>query len=165
MHHFLLTIFLFPPRQCFPVLFSQETVELNSGKNAGECHWSWTSEVPLECTSLSVRIRSRDLLRVSDWSPLQTTEGRHQKALICNVSTFWNAKWCPFTLHWMEEHTWSWRKLRCDVYATLSSMLAVYWFIHSFSQQFFKVSSLQGTVVWLAVFRLLGRAWPRPFPD
>ncbi|XP_012684063.1 LIF receptor subunit alpha a [Clupea harengus] len=52
-----------------------ETVELSTGKNAGDCHWNWTSTVPLECTSHSVRIRSRDLLRVSEWSPLQTTEG------------------------------------------------------------------------------------------
>ncbi|XP_041958390.1 LIF receptor subunit alpha a [Alosa sapidissima] len=52
-----------------------ETVELSGEKNAGDCHWNWTSAVPLECTSLSVRIRSRDQLRVSNWSPLQTTEG------------------------------------------------------------------------------------------
>ncbi|KAL2091759.1 hypothetical protein ACEWY4_011557 [Coilia grayii] len=52
-----------------------ETVELGAGRKAGACYWNWSSAVPLECTSHSVRIRSRDRLRVSDWSGLQTTEG------------------------------------------------------------------------------------------
>ncbi|XP_063051766.1 LIF receptor subunit alpha a [Engraulis encrasicolus] len=59
------------------VIFN-ETVELSSGKRSGVCHWNWTSVVPLECTSHSIRVRSRsqDQLRTSGWSDFQTTEGK-----------------------------------------------------------------------------------------
>ncbi|CAL8250963.1 unnamed protein product [Boreogadus saida] len=34
----------------------------------GRHHWNWTSAEPLKCTSLSVRLRSRDGQKTSDWS-------------------------------------------------------------------------------------------------
>lgn len=38
-------------------------------------HWTWTSSVPLECATHSVRLRSRYLNRTSQWSPLQGRAG------------------------------------------------------------------------------------------
>uniref|UniRef100_A0AAY4BX85 Fibronectin type-III domain-containing protein n=1 Tax=Denticeps clupeoides TaxID=299321 RepID=A0AAY4BX85_9TELE len=53
-----------------------ETVEARWDKNNGLCQWTWTSQFPLECTSHSVRIRSRDPLHVGEWSPSSITEGK-----------------------------------------------------------------------------------------
>ncbi|XP_076854809.1 LIF receptor subunit alpha a [Brachyhypopomus gauderio] len=46
-------------------------VNPGSGRRA----WSWRSEVPLQCTSHSVRIRAREQHAVSEWSPLLTIPG------------------------------------------------------------------------------------------
>ncbi|CAL8249209.1 unnamed protein product [Merluccius merluccius] len=41
----------------------------------GMHHWTWTSYEPLECTSRSVRLRSRDGQKTSDWSDTRILEG------------------------------------------------------------------------------------------
>ncbi|XP_051536710.1 leukemia inhibitory factor receptor-like isoform X2 [Myxocyprinus asiaticus] len=38
-------------------------------------HWKWTSSLPLQCTSHSVRLRRRDPHQTSNWTPLYTYEG------------------------------------------------------------------------------------------
>ncbi|XP_051959944.1 LIF receptor subunit alpha b isoform X2 [Xyrauchen texanus] len=43
-------------------------------------HWKWTSSVPLQCTSHSVRFRRRDLHQTSSWTPLNTYKGEDQTA-------------------------------------------------------------------------------------
>ncbi|XP_051532876.1 LIF receptor subunit alpha b [Myxocyprinus asiaticus] len=43
-------------------------------------HWKWTSSVPLQCTSHSVRLRRRDPHQTSSWTPLNTYEGEDQNA-------------------------------------------------------------------------------------
>ncbi|XP_035234452.1 LIF receptor subunit alpha a [Anguilla anguilla] len=52
-----------------------ETMEVRPDSPGKVHHFNWTSGVPLECTSHSVRLRSRDQQRSSDWSPLQTVPG------------------------------------------------------------------------------------------
>lgn len=42
----------------------------------GRHQWTWTSVEPLECTSLSVKIRSRDGQTISDWSEPQILKGK-----------------------------------------------------------------------------------------
>ncbi|XP_022520620.2 LIF receptor subunit alpha a isoform X1 [Astyanax mexicanus] len=42
---------------------------------SGRRGWTWSSVVPLQCTSHSVRIRAREQEEVSEWSPLQTIAG------------------------------------------------------------------------------------------
>ncbi|XP_026090680.1 leukemia inhibitory factor receptor-like isoform X1 [Carassius auratus] len=39
-------------------------------------HWKWTSPIPLQCTSHSVRLRHRDQLYVGEWTPLYTYNGQ-----------------------------------------------------------------------------------------
>ncbi|XP_051924530.1 LIF receptor subunit alpha a isoform X1 [Hippocampus zosterae] len=41
----------------------------------GRYEWNWTSAEPLECTSLSVRIRSREGTETSEWSAEQILQG------------------------------------------------------------------------------------------
>ncbi|KAG7281493.1 hypothetical protein CRUP_012436 [Coryphaenoides rupestris] len=41
----------------------------------GQHLWKWTSTEPLECTSLSVRLRARDGQKTSDWSDIRTVQG------------------------------------------------------------------------------------------
>ncbi|KAI4879687.1 hypothetical protein NFI96_032027 [Prochilodus magdalenae] len=50
----------------------QETIEDPMGTHK----WSWTSPLPLQCTSHSVRLRSRHLSHTSDWTPLYTLRGK-----------------------------------------------------------------------------------------
>ncbi|KAM9391455.1 LIF receptor subunit alpha a [Pholidichthys leucotaenia] len=42
----------------------------------GQHQWNWTSVEPLECTSLSVKIRSRDGQTTSEWSNTEILQGR-----------------------------------------------------------------------------------------
>nr|XP_040051943.1 LIF receptor subunit alpha a [Gasterosteus aculeatus aculeatus] len=51
-----------------------ETVSVSVNQASGRHQWTWTSVEPLECTSLSVRIRSRDGQTTSDWSSTETLE-------------------------------------------------------------------------------------------
>uniref|UniRef100_A0A3B5LKC0 Fibronectin type-III domain-containing protein n=1 Tax=Xiphophorus couchianus TaxID=32473 RepID=A0A3B5LKC0_9TELE len=44
--------------------------------DGGRHQWTWTSVEPLECTSLSVKIRSRDGITKSEWSEPQILKGR-----------------------------------------------------------------------------------------
>ncbi|XP_008292288.1 LIF receptor subunit alpha a [Stegastes partitus] len=53
-----------------------ETVSATVSQESGRHEWNWTSVEPLECTSLSVRIRSRDGQLTSDWSNTQILQGR-----------------------------------------------------------------------------------------
>ncbi|XP_016302243.1 leukemia inhibitory factor receptor-like isoform X1 [Sinocyclocheilus anshuiensis] len=52
-----------------------ETVAVKADPVTGLHSWTWHSPLPLECTSLSVHIRARNQLSVSQWSPLQTIPG------------------------------------------------------------------------------------------
>ncbi|KAM8886458.1 LIF receptor subunit alpha a isoform 1-T2 [Spinachia spinachia] len=52
-----------------------ETVSASVNQERGRHQWTWTSVEPLECTSLSVRIRSRNGPTTSDWSRIQILKG------------------------------------------------------------------------------------------
>ncbi|CAB1319294.1 unnamed protein product [Coregonus sp. 'balchen'] len=52
-----------------------ETVGVTADQSTGKHQWNWTSPVPLECTSLSVKVRSRDGQDVSEWSSQQILPG------------------------------------------------------------------------------------------
>ncbi|XP_023857148.1 leukemia inhibitory factor receptor-like [Salvelinus sp. IW2-2015] len=52
-----------------------ETVGVTEDQSTGKHQWNWTSPVPLECTSLSVKVRSRDGQDVSEWSSQQILPG------------------------------------------------------------------------------------------
>ncbi|XP_014851389.1 PREDICTED: leukemia inhibitory factor receptor-like isoform X2 [Poecilia mexicana] len=52
------------------------TVPAVVNQDGGRHQWTWTSVEPLECTSLSVKIRSRDGTTKSEWSEPQILEGR-----------------------------------------------------------------------------------------
>lgn len=43
---------------------------------SGQHQWNWTSVEPLECTSLSIRIRSRDGQATSEWSNTEILQGQ-----------------------------------------------------------------------------------------
>lgn len=43
---------------------------------SGQHQWTWTSVEPLECTSLSIKIRSRDGQTTSEWSNTQILQGQ-----------------------------------------------------------------------------------------
>ncbi|KAA0720013.1 Oncostatin-M-specific receptor subunit beta [Triplophysa tibetana] len=43
-------------------------------------HWKWTSPLPLQCTSHSVRLRRRDQHQTSNWSALYTYKGQDLNA-------------------------------------------------------------------------------------
>ncbi|KAL6469926.1 hypothetical protein MHYP_G00210450 [Metynnis hypsauchen] len=53
-------------------LVHNETVEDPMGTH----QWSWTSPLPLQCTSHSVRLRTRHQSQTSDWTPLYTLKGK-----------------------------------------------------------------------------------------
>uniref|UniRef100_A0A8C2Z2C6 Fibronectin type-III domain-containing protein n=1 Tax=Cyclopterus lumpus TaxID=8103 RepID=A0A8C2Z2C6_CYCLU len=52
-----------------------ETVSVMVNQESGRHQWNWTSVEPLQCTSLSIRIRSRDGQATSDWSNTQILQG------------------------------------------------------------------------------------------
>ncbi|XP_038827017.1 leukemia inhibitory factor receptor-like isoform X5 [Salvelinus namaycush] len=52
-----------------------EAVDVRPTLTSRKYHWSWTSALPLECTSHSVRLRSRYQNYTSQWSPLQSITG------------------------------------------------------------------------------------------
>lgn len=43
---------------------------------SGRHQWTWTSAEPLECTSLSIKVRTRDGERASEWSNTQIHQGQ-----------------------------------------------------------------------------------------
>lgn len=53
-----------------------ETVSVTVNPVSGQHQYNWTSVEPLECTSLSIQIRSRDGQTTSEWSPTQILKGR-----------------------------------------------------------------------------------------
>uniref|UniRef100_A0A3Q3FDT9 LIF receptor subunit alpha a n=1 Tax=Labrus bergylta TaxID=56723 RepID=A0A3Q3FDT9_9LABR len=52
-----------------------ETVSATINQESGHHQWNWTSVEPLECTSLSIKIRSRDGQTTSEWSDTQILQG------------------------------------------------------------------------------------------
>ncbi|XP_058271547.1 LIF receptor subunit alpha b isoform X2 [Hemibagrus wyckioides] len=56
-------------------LVHNETIELKAHP-LGHYNWSWTSPLPLQCTSHSVRLRSRDHDLTGDWTSLKTLPGK-----------------------------------------------------------------------------------------
>ncbi|XP_070760842.1 LIF receptor subunit alpha a [Enoplosus armatus] len=52
-----------------------ETVSVTVDQVSGRHQWTWTSVEPLECTSLSIKIRSRDGQTTSEWSNTQILQG------------------------------------------------------------------------------------------
>ncbi|XP_045890556.1 LIF receptor subunit alpha a [Micropterus dolomieu] len=52
-----------------------ETVSVAVNQVSGQHQWNWTSVEPLECTSLSIRIRSRDGQATSEWSNTEILQG------------------------------------------------------------------------------------------
>nr|XP_033475566.1 LIF receptor subunit alpha a [Epinephelus lanceolatus] len=52
-----------------------ETVPATVSQASGRHQWNWTSVEPLECTSLSIKIRSRDGQITSEWSDTQILQG------------------------------------------------------------------------------------------
>ncbi|XP_011613799.2 LIF receptor subunit alpha a [Takifugu rubripes] len=53
------------------VFYKTISVPLISGRH----QWTWTSAEPLECTSLSIKVRARDGQRASEWSNTQIHQG------------------------------------------------------------------------------------------
>ncbi|XP_047447525.1 LIF receptor subunit alpha a [Mugil cephalus] len=53
-----------------------ETISVTANPGSGLRQWNWTSVEPLECTSLSVRIRSRDGQATSQWSKAAILPGK-----------------------------------------------------------------------------------------
>uniref|UniRef100_A0A3B4CHF9 LIF receptor subunit alpha b n=1 Tax=Pygocentrus nattereri TaxID=42514 RepID=A0A3B4CHF9_PYGNA len=53
-------------------LVHKETIEDPMGTH----RWSWTSPLPLQCTSHSVRLRTRHQSHTSEWTPLYTLKGK-----------------------------------------------------------------------------------------
>ncbi|KAF4077565.1 hypothetical protein AMELA_G00209640 [Ameiurus melas] len=56
-------------------LVHSETIELNTNQ-MGHYKWTWTSPLPLQCTSHSVQLRYRDHDQTSAWTPLKTLPGK-----------------------------------------------------------------------------------------
>ncbi|XP_048022328.1 LIF receptor subunit alpha b [Megalobrama amblycephala] len=63
--------------QMMPV--HSETIHVTQGNTALH-HWKWTSPIPLQCTSHSVRLRRRDQHHISEWTPLYTYKGEDLSA-------------------------------------------------------------------------------------
>ncbi|XP_053181280.1 LIF receptor subunit alpha a [Scomber japonicus] len=53
-----------------------ETVPVTVNQVSGQHQWNWTSVEPLECTSLSIKIRSREGQTTSEWSNTEILQGR-----------------------------------------------------------------------------------------
>ncbi|KAF7660821.1 hypothetical protein LDENG_00274530 [Lucifuga dentata] len=53
-----------------------ETISVTMDQASGRHRWNWTSGEPLECTSLSIKIRSRDGQSTSGWSDTQILQGK-----------------------------------------------------------------------------------------
>ncbi|XP_076836794.1 LIF receptor subunit alpha b isoform X2 [Brachyhypopomus gauderio] len=64
-------------------LVHDETIEVNNPSTTYQ--WSWTSPIPLQCTSHSVRLRFRDHTRTSDWTPLYTLHGEDAHVMSTNM--------------------------------------------------------------------------------
>lgn len=56
-------------------LVHNESIDLKANP-MGHYTWSWTSPLPLQCTSHSVRLRYRDGDHTSAWTPLKTLPGK-----------------------------------------------------------------------------------------
>uniref|UniRef100_H3C7F2 LIF receptor subunit alpha a n=1 Tax=Tetraodon nigroviridis TaxID=99883 RepID=H3C7F2_TETNG len=53
----------------------QETISVPPNPINGQHQWTWTSAEPLMCTSLSIKVRSRDGQRTSEWSSVLVEGG------------------------------------------------------------------------------------------
>ncbi|CAM4667824.1 unnamed protein product [Leuciscus chuanchicus] len=56
-----------------------ETVHVTPD-NTTHHHWKWTSPIPLQCTSHSVKLRRRDQDHTGEWTPLYTYKGQDLNA-------------------------------------------------------------------------------------
>ncbi|ROL47551.1 Leukemia inhibitory factor receptor [Anabarilius grahami] len=56
-----------------------ETIHVTQGNTALH-HWKWTSPIPLQCTSHSVKLRRQDQHHISEWTPLYTYKGQDLSA-------------------------------------------------------------------------------------
>lgn len=72
-----------------------ETVSPTVNKVSGLHQWTWTSVNPLECTSLSVKIRSRDGHTTSEWSQTETLQGNDHPNSEQSVKVFPQDKVLP----------------------------------------------------------------------
>lgn len=70
------------PHFSLPFFSPQETISVASNPTTGRQQWNWTSAEPLECTSLSVKVRSRDGQSTSKWSDTLIHQG--QKGNTCD---------------------------------------------------------------------------------
>lgn len=61
-----------------------ENIHVKADKSS-HYHWKWTSPIPLQCTSHSVRLRRRDQLRISEWTSYLTYTGQDQNSLTSQV--------------------------------------------------------------------------------
>ncbi|XP_056302312.1 LIF receptor subunit alpha b isoform X2 [Danio aesculapii] len=61
-----------------------ENIHVKADKSS-HYHWKWTSPIPLQCTSHSVRLRRRDQHRISEWTSYLTYTGQDQNSLISQV--------------------------------------------------------------------------------
>ncbi|XP_054630299.1 LIF receptor subunit alpha a [Dunckerocampus dactyliophorus] len=52
-----------------------DTLPVTVNQATGRYEWNWTSTEPLQCTSLSIRIRSREGQAMSEWSETQIHQG------------------------------------------------------------------------------------------
>lgn len=59
----------------FNVTVFYETVSVMVDQASGRHQFNWTSAEPLECTSLSIKVRSRDGEKTSDWSNTEILQG------------------------------------------------------------------------------------------
>lgn len=67
----------------FSVHSLQDTVSATMNHVTGLHQWNWTSVEPLECTSLSIKIRSRDGQATSEWSKTQILQGQLDSNFTC----------------------------------------------------------------------------------
>ncbi|XP_016365738.1 leukemia inhibitory factor receptor-like isoform X1 [Sinocyclocheilus rhinocerous] len=60
-----------------------ETIHVMPDKTS--YHWKWTSPIPLQCTSHSVRLRRHNEHHIGEWTPLYTHKGRDLNAATTTV--------------------------------------------------------------------------------
>ncbi|XP_059382263.1 leukemia inhibitory factor receptor-like isoform X2 [Carassius carassius] len=61
-----------------------ETIHVMQDKTS-YYHWKWTSPIPLQCTSHSVRLRRHNKQHIGEWTPLYTHKGRDLNAATTTV--------------------------------------------------------------------------------
>nr|XP_019954662.1 PREDICTED: leukemia inhibitory factor receptor-like [Paralichthys olivaceus]XP_019954663.1 PREDICTED: leukemia inhibitory factor receptor-like [Paralichthys olivaceus] len=59
-----------------------ETLSVTVNPVSGRHQWNWTSVEPLECTSLSIKVRSRDGHMISEWSSTHILQGKDIPSIV-----------------------------------------------------------------------------------